>query len=382
MSIPIGIAGIGTYFPPQIETAADLVAVTNIPEDILREKMGIRQRHVADDANSVVTMASHATEKAMKEAGVSPEQIKLVISHGSEHKDHLVWNAAAKIQHNIGAINAYSFEMYALCAGAPIALNMARVCQLAKLRREILLLRQPVYRHGELSAATGQPNVEWFDAAGEQISPDEWPSIEALGLLLSEPDAGADALGQEHIPAVALLFNVGDSDLPFRLPPIQVPGAWRERYSSAGDAPIGLADYGVCLVRNTDRTCSVTDDLGTGTLAPGAVTTVCRRKGYHPASTDPDPPFAIGCDLERAGVRTFSGDDRLLVLGPDGAAVDALGRVGYTPPPATWANLGLRRCTLAPADGVSFYDHRDYFTQVTASNLGDWGVAPVATGCR
>jgi 3-oxoacyl-[acyl-carrier-protein] synthase-3 len=62
----------------------------------------------------------------MKEAGVSPEQIKLVISHGSEHKDHLVWNAAAKIQHNIGAINAYSFEMYALCAGAPIALNMAR----------------------------------------------------------------------------------------------------------------------------------------------------------------------------------------------------------------------------------------------------------------
>jgi glycogen operon protein len=117
-----------------------------------------------------------------------------------------------------------------------------QVCQLAKLRREILLLRQPVYRHGELSAATGQPNVEWFDAAGEQISPDEWPSIEALGLLLSEPDAGADALGQEHIPAVALLFNVGDSDLPFRLPPIQVPGAWRERYSSAGDAPIGLAD--------------------------------------------------------------------------------------------------------------------------------------------
>jgi 3-oxoacyl-[acyl-carrier-protein] synthase-3 len=126
MSIPIGIAGIGTYFPPQIETAADLVAVTNIPEDILREKMGIRQRHVADDANSVVTMASLATKKAMEEAGVSPEQIKLVISHGSEHKDHLVWNAAAKIQHNIGAINAYSFEMYALCAGAPIALNMAR----------------------------------------------------------------------------------------------------------------------------------------------------------------------------------------------------------------------------------------------------------------
>ena len=136
----VGITGIGTYFPQQIETAADLVERTGIPEAILREKMGIRQRHVAGDADSVTTMATRAAEQALAEAGVSPSQTKLVISHGSEYKDHLVWNAAAKIQHNLGADNAYAFEMYALCAGAPIALNLARGMMLADPALDTVLL--------------------------------------------------------------------------------------------------------------------------------------------------------------------------------------------------------------------------------------------------
>ncbi|NJL95928.1 MAG: hypothetical protein HC915_20450 [Anaerolineae bacterium] len=41
MTDTVGIVGWGTYFPPVIETAADLAPRTNIPEDILRQKMGI-----------------------------------------------------------------------------------------------------------------------------------------------------------------------------------------------------------------------------------------------------------------------------------------------------------------------------------------------------
>ncbi|NWF68255.1 MAG: 3-oxoacyl-ACP synthase [Chloroflexi bacterium] len=140
MSVNIGIAGFGTYFPPQIETAAEFAQRTDIPEAILREKMGIRQRHIASERESVTMMATEAARKAIAQAGITPEQINLVISHGSEHKDHLVWNAAAKIQHNVGATNAYAFEMYALCAGAPIALHMARSMMLADPRLQYVLL--------------------------------------------------------------------------------------------------------------------------------------------------------------------------------------------------------------------------------------------------
>lgn len=136
----IGLVGWGTWFPAHIETAADLVTRTGIPETILREKMGIRQRHIALDGDTVSVMASHAAERAIQQAGIDPAQIGAVISHGSEHKDHLVWNAAGLIQHTVGAVNAYAFEVYALCAGAPIAMNVARGLMLADPSLNYVLL--------------------------------------------------------------------------------------------------------------------------------------------------------------------------------------------------------------------------------------------------
>ncbi len=140
VTVPVGIAGIGTYFPQTLQTAADLVEMTGIPETVLREKMGIRQRHIASDAETVTVMATRAAEKALAQAGISANDVNLVISHGSEHKDHLVWNAASKIQHNLGADNAYAFEVYALCAGAPIAMNIARGIMQADPRLNYVLL--------------------------------------------------------------------------------------------------------------------------------------------------------------------------------------------------------------------------------------------------
>lgn len=122
----VGIIGWGTFFPATIETAAELAARSGIPEAVLRDKMGIRQRHIARPEETVTMMASEAAKRAIGMAGIAPQDIRLVISHGSEHKDHLVWNAASKIQQNIGAVNAYAFEIYALCAGAPIAMNVVR----------------------------------------------------------------------------------------------------------------------------------------------------------------------------------------------------------------------------------------------------------------
>ncbi len=138
--VNIGIAGVGTYFPEKIETVAALVTPTGVPESVLQEKMGIRQRHIAGDADTVTHMATKAAQAAIEQAGISPEQIKLVISHGSEHKDHVVWNAAAKIQNNVGAVNAYAFEVYALCAGAPIAMNMAKGMMIADPSLDYVLL--------------------------------------------------------------------------------------------------------------------------------------------------------------------------------------------------------------------------------------------------
>ncbi|MBC8099676.1 MAG: 3-oxoacyl-ACP synthase [Armatimonadetes bacterium] len=138
--VSVGIAGFGTYFPQQLQTAAELAPLTGIPETVLREKMGIVQRHIASADDTVTHMASAAAHKSIAQAGIDPRLIRLVISHGSEHKDHLVWNAASKIMQNVGATDAYAFEMYALCAGSPIALTIARAMMDADSRLKYVLL--------------------------------------------------------------------------------------------------------------------------------------------------------------------------------------------------------------------------------------------------
>lgn len=140
MSQSVGIVGYGTFLPESVETAADIAARSGIPEAVLSEKMGIRQRHIAGANETVTHMATAAAKQAIEQAGIDPAQINLVISHGSEHKDHLVWNAAAKIMNNVGATQAYAFEMYALCAGAPIALHTARMMMTGDPRLQYVLL--------------------------------------------------------------------------------------------------------------------------------------------------------------------------------------------------------------------------------------------------
>ncbi|MCD4685347.1 MAG: 3-oxoacyl-ACP synthase [Anaerolineae bacterium] len=123
---PIGIAGTGLYIPAQIMTGADIAARTGLPDFVVQEKMGIRQVHVAGPDDTITAMAARAAEQALADAGLAAIDLDAVVYHGSEYKDHIVWSAASHIQHLIGATNAFAFETYALCAGAPITYKIVR----------------------------------------------------------------------------------------------------------------------------------------------------------------------------------------------------------------------------------------------------------------
>ena len=69
VNVPVGLVSWGTYFPERVEAAVDLVERTGIPEDILVEKLGIRQRHIAGPDDTVTTMATYAARKALEKGG-------------------------------------------------------------------------------------------------------------------------------------------------------------------------------------------------------------------------------------------------------------------------------------------------------------------------
>lgn len=122
----IGIMGLATYLPERIQTAAEIAAESGIPEQVVREKLGINQKQLATYEDQTSAMAVRAARTALDRAGVEPEEIDLILYSGSMHKDFYVWSAANRIQYLLGAKRAWAFEAVALCTTNVLALKLAR----------------------------------------------------------------------------------------------------------------------------------------------------------------------------------------------------------------------------------------------------------------
>jgi 3-oxoacyl-[acyl-carrier-protein] synthase-3 len=135
----VGIRAIGTYFPPDIRDSKWIGDASGIPEEIIREKFGIRQIHKARPEQSVSEMGILAARQALN--GFDPLLLDLVVYCGSEYKDYYLFNCAAKIQHEIGAFNAASFEVHSLCSAGVYSMKVLKGMMLQDdgLRRALVV---------------------------------------------------------------------------------------------------------------------------------------------------------------------------------------------------------------------------------------------------
>ena len=123
MSI-VGIRNIGIYMPPKIKDSAKISELTGIPEEIIKEKFGILHVHEANDEETVSYMGIEASKRALN--GFDPKKLDLVVYCGSEYKDYYLFNCAAKIQHELGAVNANAFEIHSLCSAGVYSLKILK----------------------------------------------------------------------------------------------------------------------------------------------------------------------------------------------------------------------------------------------------------------
>ncbi|MFW6003179.1 MAG: 3-oxoacyl-ACP synthase [Halanaeroarchaeum sp.] len=122
----VGLTGFGTYLPDDRITGETIAERSGIPRSVVVEKMGIQEKRVCPpDDDHVSDMSVVAARRALEDASLDPATLDLVLYHGSEFKDHVVWSAAADVAHRLGATNAFATESYTLCAGAPIAFRQA-----------------------------------------------------------------------------------------------------------------------------------------------------------------------------------------------------------------------------------------------------------------
>jgi len=150
----------GLWLPERTADGARLARDFGVPVDVMQEKIGIRLKHVPGPDDGCAAMASRAARIALERAGLAAADLDAVVYCGSEYKEHIVWNAAARIQQLIGATGALSFEVYALCAGLPIALRVARDMMAGDARLRHLLV-VTASREGDL-VDPRNPRTRWM----------------------------------------------------------------------------------------------------------------------------------------------------------------------------------------------------------------------------
>ena len=118
------IIGTGSYLPSRILTNHDVEKLTDTSDEWIKKRSGIAQRHIAEEDTATSDLGAEAAMKAIKNAGISAEDIDLII-FATMTSDYLFPSAACLLQYKIGAHKAAAYDLNAACTGFIYALSMA-----------------------------------------------------------------------------------------------------------------------------------------------------------------------------------------------------------------------------------------------------------------
>jgi 3-oxoacyl-[acyl-carrier-protein] synthase-3 len=120
----VSITGVGSYVPARVLTNADLEKMVETTDEWITTRTGIKERRLAGPDEATSDLAVAAARKALASAGVTPEQVDLIIV-ATITPDMLFPSTACLVQHKLGAVRAAAFDIEAACSGFVYALDIA-----------------------------------------------------------------------------------------------------------------------------------------------------------------------------------------------------------------------------------------------------------------
>ncbi|MEI6704264.1 MAG: beta-ketoacyl-ACP synthase 3, partial [Deltaproteobacteria bacterium] len=118
------ITGTGSSLPAKILTNADLELMVDTSDEWITARTGIKERRIAAVGEYTSTFASEAARHALSMAGISPEELDLIIV-GTVTPDFPFPSTACIVQNELGAGNAVAFDVSAACSGFIYGLSIA-----------------------------------------------------------------------------------------------------------------------------------------------------------------------------------------------------------------------------------------------------------------
>ncbi len=147
----IAITGSGAATPTTYLDNQGLTQLVETSDEWISTRTGIKQRRLAGVADSVSDLATAAAKEAIAMAGISPEELDLIILATSTADD--LFGTAGLIQGKLGAKQAVAFDLTAACSG--FVFGMVTGAQ---------FIRSGVYRNVLLVAADILSRwVDWSD---------------------------------------------------------------------------------------------------------------------------------------------------------------------------------------------------------------------------
>ncbi len=120
----VSIIGTGSYAPERVMTNEELSKMVDTSDEWITTRTGIKERRIAAKDELVSDMAANAARNAIAQAGITPEEIDMIIV-ATATPDMLFPATACFVQTKIGATKAACLDISAACAGFLVAVQIA-----------------------------------------------------------------------------------------------------------------------------------------------------------------------------------------------------------------------------------------------------------------
>lgn len=149
VSVVRSVAG---HLPERVLTNDDLARMVDTSDEWIRERTGIRKRHIAAEGEATSDLAAAAARKALERAGLKPDDIDLIVV-ATATPDFTFPATATIVQNKLGVTRGAAFDVQAVCSGFVYALATA----------DNFLVRGQFERALVIGAETFSRIIDWSD---------------------------------------------------------------------------------------------------------------------------------------------------------------------------------------------------------------------------
>jgi len=118
------VRGVGSCLPQRVIANAEMATIVDTSDEWIVQRTGIRQRYVAAEGETTSTLATHAAEAALADAGLTAGDIDLIVVATSS-PDYTFPAVATQVQAALGMTHGVAFDLQAVCSGFVFAVATA-----------------------------------------------------------------------------------------------------------------------------------------------------------------------------------------------------------------------------------------------------------------